>query len=368
MDGNSRNNFSSDAYKLALDLTAVRGLRFRASVQGANRAPSMLELFAPVQSDSFLRDPCAGTKPTASQAACALSGVTPEQYGHVVTVNASRFGYHAILGGNEDLEPEAATTRAVGIVIEPRFLPGFNATIDWWDIKLKGAITQIGAQSIIDACVATGDPNFCSRVHRDPNGSLWLGNGFVDDRQANIGSLTVRGVDGSAAYSTPLANLGSAIFEFRSAYVLRWIVDNGGLSKPFDCAGLFGAPCGMQPRWKHTARATWNAPHVTSLSLQWRRIGRVRLAALDPRFKLTDEVSPAYTKVPAQDYFDVTTTFKVHNGIVLRLGINNVLDRQPPLIIGNTAAGDGPFNANTYPEWYDPLGRFAFASVALQLP
>ncbi len=121
--GNSRNNFSSDAYKLALDLTAVRGLRFRASVQGANRAPSMLELFAPVQSDSFLRDPCAGTKPTASQAACALSGVTPEQYGHVVTVNASRFGYHAILGGNEDLEPEAATTRAVGIVIEPRFLP-----------------------------------------------------------------------------------------------------------------------------------------------------------------------------------------------------------------------------------------------------
>ncbi len=107
---------------------------------------------------------------------------------------------------------------------------------------------------------------------------------------------------------------------------------------------------------------------MTSLSLQWRRIGRVRLAALDPRFKLTDEVSPAYTKVPAQDYFDVTTTFKVHNGIVLRLGINNVLDRQPPLIIGNTAAGDGPFNANTYPEWYDPLGRFAFASVALQLP
>jgi hypothetical protein len=44
-----------------------------------------------------------------------------------------------------------------------------------------------------------------------------------------------------------------------------------------------------------------------------------------------------------------------------------VLDRQPPLIISNTAAGDGPINANTYPEWYDPLGRFLFASVALQI-
>jgi hypothetical protein len=42
-----------------------------------------------------------------------------------------------------------------------------------------------------------------------------------------------------------------------------------------------------------------------------------------------------------------------------------VLDRQPPLVVSNTAAGDGPFNADTYPEWYDPLGRYVFASVAI---
>jgi hypothetical protein len=44
-----------------------------------------------------------------------------------------------------------------------------------------------------------------------------------------------------------------------------------------------------------------------------------------------------------------------------------VLDRQPPLVVGNTAAGDGPYNANTYPTWYDPLGRYIFASVAVTL-
>jgi outer membrane receptor protein involved in Fe transport len=365
--GNSRNNFSSDAYKLVLDLAALRGLRFRASLQGANRAPSILELFAPVQPDSFLTDPCAGTKPAASEAACGLTGVTPAQYGHVVPVNASRFGYHAILGGNEDLQPETATTRAAGVVLEPRFLPGLSGTIDWWDIKLKGAISKIGAQAIIDSCVASGDPIFCSRVHRDPNGSLWLGNGFVDDRQANIGSLRVSGIDGSTNYSVRLGNHGSANFEFRGAYVLQWIVDNGGLSTPYDCAGLFGTPCSMQPRWKHTARATWDAPHGISASLQWRRIGGVELAAVDPKFKLTDEVSAAYTKIPPQDYFDVATAFRLKEGIELRLGVNNLLDRQPPLIISNTAAGDGPINANTYPEWYDPLGRFAFASLALDL-
>ena len=365
---NSKSKFSSEAYKLAIDLTAVGGLRFRASQQRAIRAPNILELFAPVQPDSFDRDPCAGTSPAATETQCALSGLTPAQYGHVTVANTNaRFPYTAILGGNENLQPETATTRTIGIVLQPHFLRGFNATIDWWDIKLNSAISRIGAQAIVDSCIASGDPIFCNRIHRDPNGSLWLGNGHVDDRQANIGGLKVRGIDGNADYSLGLGRLGSANLEFRGAYVLRWIVDNGGLSTPYDCAGLFGAPCGMQPHWKHTARATWDASHGVSVSLQWRHLGGVRLAALDPEFNLTDEVSPGHTKLRPGDYFDIATVFRVKRRIELRLGVNNVLDRQPPLVVGNTAAGDGPFNANTYPGWYDPLGRYLFASVSFAL-
>jgi outer membrane receptor protein involved in Fe transport len=362
--GNSRSSFSSDTYKLALDVTAVSGLRFRASQQGANRAPNAQELFAPSQPDSFLRDPCAGATPTASEAQCVLTGVSPTQYGQVAKANGL-FQYNAIIGGNEDLTAETATTRAIGIVLQPRILRGFGATIDWWDIRLKGAISKIGAQAIVDSCIASGDPIFCSRIHRDPNASLWLGNGYVDNRLANLGSLKVRGIDGSADYSLPLGRLGSANLEFRGGYVLRWIVDNGGLSTAYDCAGLFGAPCGMQPRWKHTARATWEPSHGISLSLQWRHTGGVKLAALDPKFNLTDQVSPGHAKLRAQDYFDIASVFGVREGFELRVGVNNVLDRQPPLVVGNTAAGDGPYNANTYPTWYDPLGRYIFASIAV---
>ena len=96
-------------------------------------------------------------------------------------------------------------------------------------------------------------------------------------------------------------------------------------------------------------------------------MGGVKLAALDPGFNLTDAVGPGHTKLRAQDYFDVATLFNVRNGLELRLGINNVLDRQPPLVVGNSAAGDGPYNANTYPTWYDPLGRYIFASVSAAL-
>jgi outer membrane receptor protein involved in Fe transport len=359
-------NFATNAYKLALDLMAVTGLWLRASQQRANRAPNVQELFTPIEPDSFERDPCAGTMPDASAAQCALTGVTPAQYGHIVQIDGSLFGYNAIMGGNEKLQPEIATTRTIGLVLEPRFVPGFNATIDWWDIKLNEAIARIGAQTIIDSCIATGDPLFCSRVHRDPNGSLWLGNGYVDDRQANVGGFKIRGIDGGANYFLALGRLGSANFEFRGSYVFKWIVDNGGLSTPYDCAGLFGDPCGMHPRWKHTLRATWNRSSAFLLSLQWRRIGGVRLAALDPKFNLTNAVSPANTKLRARDYFDFTAGFKVQKPFALRLGVNNLFDRQPPRIVRNTAAATvGLINGNTYPGWYDALGRYVFISAAV---
>jgi len=364
---NARSSFTSDAYKLALDLTAVSGLRLRASQQRANRAPNILELFAPTEADAFNRDPCAGISPLASEEACALTGVAPGQYGHVPEATTNLFEYSAIMGGNEGLQPETATTRTIGIVLQPRILRGFNATIDWWDIRLKGAISKIGAQAIVDSCIASGDPIFCSRIHRDPNGSLLKGDGHVDNSLANLGALKVRGIDGSADFSLLLGRLGSANLGFRGTYVLRWVIDNGGLSRPYDCAGLFGAPCGMQPRWRHTARATWDPFRPVSLSVQWRHMGGAKLAALDPKFNLTDQVSPGHATLRAQDYFDIATVFTVRKDLELRLGVNNLLDRQPPLVIGNTAAGDGPYNSNTYPTWYDPLGRYIFASVSVDL-
>lgn len=361
---NPGSKFSTDAYKLALDLTAVTGLRFRASQQRAIRAPNVQELFTPVRPDFFNRDPCAGSNPLASQTQCALTGVTPAQYGHVVS-NGSLLAYNSIIGGNEDLQPETATTRSAGVVLEPRILPGFNATFDWWDIKLKDAIAEIGAQTIVDTCIATGDPAFCGRIQRDRNGSLWLGNGHVDDRQANIGGFHVSGIDAGANYVASLGQMGMATFEFRGSYLLKWIVDDGGLSKPYDCAGLFGEPCDIRPRWRHTLRATLNPSRAFSLSLQWRHIGGVKLAALDPKFGLTDDVSPANTRLRAQEYFDVASLFRIGKQLELRFGANNILDRQPPLVARNTAAAVGLVNGNTYPELYDALGRYLFASVTM---
>jgi len=49
-------------------------------------------------------------------------------------------------------------------------------------------------------------------------------------------------------------------------------------------------------------------------------------------------------------------------GITARLGVNNVLDKDPPIV--PTANLPPPFfNGNTYPQVYDTLGRYIFLNI-----
>lgn len=366
---NPESSFSTNAYKLALDLSVTRGVRFRASYQRAVRAPNIVELFTPLDFYEFPRDPCAGTSPQATLEQCALTGVTAAQYGHIIGVpNPDIAGYHGRSGGNPELEPEKATTRSVGLVLEPRLLRGLNATLDWWDIDLQGAISQIGSTRILGTCLESGDPLFCDRVHRDPNGSLWLSpDGYVDDRLANIGGLNIRGVDVGLGYVTNLGSLGSGSLYFLGSRLLKYVNDPGGLASTSSCAGLYGFPCGTPlPRWRHTARISWDLSSQFSISTAWRYISSVKLASVKLRPELP--FYPGDTKIGDRSYFDLSGLFRAERDLVLRFGINNILDKAPPIVGGtaNTTAGDGT-NGNTFPQLYDPLGRYMFVGFTANL-
>lgn len=369
---NPESSFATDSYKAALDFVPVRGIRLRASQQRAVRAPNIPELFERVARVGFGNDPCVGPTPEATEEQCARTGVEPGQYGHILAFPPGPFTtpYNSIVGGNPGLGPERATTRSIGLVLQPRFLRGFNATVDWFDISLDGAIARIGAQQIMDTCIETGDPLFCSRIHRDESGSLWLSDdGFVDDRHANIGAFEVRGIDVGANYAREIGRLGSISLGFLGTRLTRFTVDNGGLSTPYDCAGLYGLPCGVpRPKWRHTARLTWESRGAPSVSLHWRRIGKVTLAAAsgDPVFERP--FSPFDARIGAQDYFDLSALFRIRRDYVLRLGVRNIFDREPPLVTTNSPFGAciaPACNGNTYPQFYDPLGRFLFAGVTV---
>lgn len=367
---NAGHKFEATSYKLGAEFAPVRGLRFRASRQRAVRAPNIQELFAPVEQSGITFDPCAGLSPTATAEQCQRTGVSASQYGNIVqNPFEATEGDSAIVGGNPDLLPERATTVAIGAVLQPRFLPTFSATIDWFDIRLKGAIASIGGDLIVNTCLATGDPLFCSRIHRDAGGTLWETlDGFVDDRNANVGSYRVNGIDVGATYTQRLGRLGSANFEFTGTWTHRFTIVPGGLAPSFDCAGVYGQVCGFAtPRWRHNLRGTWDLRNGVSFSLLWRHVSPIPVDAAIAEELFGVEYNPIAAKIPAQDYFDATVTYRVGDRYSLRMGVRNLFDREPAIVAGGQFGACGPplCNGNTFPQLYDPLGRFIFAGATI---
>ncbi|WP_257545619.1 TonB-dependent receptor domain-containing protein [Sphingopyxis sp. DBS4] len=376
--------YDTDTYKLQLEFAPIRDVRFRGQYNRAVRAPNIQELFAtPTVGLAGATDPCAGAPIAATNYGCLAQENL--SVGQSITENPAG-QYNGLLGGNPDLKPETATTKTFGVVLQPSFLPRFSLTVDWFDIKLKDAIQPPAQDAILKDCTlnATADftPYSCSLIHRDVTGSLWLTPlGYVDNTPSNLGRVRTRGLEINSAYSHEIGNAGTLSMSFVGTYLDKYKVDNG-ITQAYDCAGLYGPVCSsggttaggsMLPKWRHKLRTTFNMPNGIGLSLQWRYIGKVKAETLDASQSLHgDNNFDPGLHLKAYSYFDLATTFAVSDNYTFRLGVNNILDKQPPLVTSGNAGKDGsnlcptgPCNGNTYPATYDALGRYIYAGVTL---
>ncbi|TCP33357.1 TonB-dependent receptor [Sphingomonas sp. BK235] len=354
------------SYKGAATWAPVRDITLRGSYNRAVRAPNIQELFQSqsVQIDGST-DPCAGTSPTATAAQCVNLGVPTSRYGLIPDNPSAQ--YNGLLGGNLNLRPETADTFTAGVILRPSFLPGFNLTVDAFSIKVKDIISVIGADTILAQCAATGDATLCGLINRDANGSLWQSpNGFVVDTNLNSGSLKTRGIDINAGYTYQLAEAGSLSASFSGTYVDEYTYEKVGVS--FDCSGYYGGQCGQpQAKWRHQLRLTWQGSDGIGLSGRWRYIDPTRFERTSDNPALAGSSFALDRRIPSQSYFDLTMTARVQDRYTFRIGANNLLDREPPSL-SQTAAPIGSFgNGNTYPGIYEPLGRYIFAGLTIDM-
>jgi outer membrane receptor protein involved in Fe transport len=362
--------FDTDTYKVGLQWMPVRDMQLRSSYQRAVRAPNIQELYAPqsIGSDGS-SDPCAGT-PTASRAACALTGVKPQQYGHVL---ASPFdSYNGFQGGNPNVKPEVADTLTVGLVLRPRVMQNLTLSVDYFNIKIEGLISAIGADTIIRDCLASlGNPaqaaTFCPLIHRDREGTLWLTSaGYVSDLLVNEGELATRGIDINGTYHVPLVTAGSLAFALVGTYLQSYQQTPVSGFGSYDCVGYFGAACGvLAPRWRHVMNVTWSTPSQrVEVNIRWRYLdhGDSDTTSSNPFLSGTAPY-PATAHIPAYSYFDLTGAFKLNKNITLQLGVNNLADKAPPLVVGSDCGG---CNGNTFSAMYDAMGRYIFVNLSAQ--
>ena len=358
---------TTDTYKLGMDWAPVQDVRFRASYQRAVRAPNVVELFTAQGFNLFDidGDPCgaemAGTPNEASAAACLATGV-PAALLRSATLDNPSGQYNVQQGGVLTLDPETSDTFSYGVVVTPRFAPGLSVSVDYFDIEVEDLISTFGASNTLDACYKFNDARACSRINRNANGSLWIGDGHVENLNSNIGGLSTSGVDMNLNYTGfDIGSWGSLSFNLTGTYLIDIITDPGAQGfPPFDCAGQFAGACvsslttAVNPEVRTRFRIGWETPWNVDVAFTHRYISEVEMNGANP--------ARLDYKLDAEHYFDLFAGWAVTDTANVRLGINNVLDEDPSL---STAVGTTG-NGNTYPQVYDALGRYIFGGMTVK--
>ena len=372
--------FDTNTYKFGVEYAPIKDLKLRAGYNRAVRAPSVGDLFSPpVIGAGGTADPCwgpviGGTGGTTGTiqghdfAYCARTGVTAAEWGNITTNPAAQI--NTSVGGNINLKPEIADTFTYGFVFQPTFVPNLVASLDFYYIRIENTIESLTSNTITNNC---GENNIgCDLIHRGAGtGSLWFNNNdFVTATEQNIGTISTKGIDLASHYSfdTGYGKLG---FQLLGTRVLNFYTAPIAGGPAYNCAGYWGTTCGSPtPHWRHVLNTDWQAPWAgLDLSVRWRYIGPTQTdhSSQDPQLAATYFLPTAH--IGGYSYIDLSLEAPIAaTGIDLRVGVNNLTGKAPP-IIPNGSYSECPTatcNDNTWVGTYDTLGRYLYAHVQVK--
>ncbi|MGB5492765.1 MAG: TonB-dependent receptor, partial [Woeseiaceae bacterium] len=295
-------------YKVGFEYAPVDFLRVRAGFNRAVRVPNVDELFQPQTNGLF--------------------------------------------GGNPNLKPEEADTITFGVVVQP--MDNLQFSIDYWSIDIEGIIGTVGGELIVEQCALTGSAVFCDQVQRSATGSLWLGTtGKVNDVNINQGSREWEGIDLAASYDVDVfgGNLALTLTGTKME-TKTYKPIQGDSSADYDCVGLLNTDCFATPDWRSVVSATYDQGTAWSTNLRWRTMGEVSYDGT------ADTIADG--NLDTQHYIDLSLGYELNDNMAFILGINNIVDEEPPLVGGTLQSNGNAPNGN-----YDILGRQIFLNVEL---
>jgi outer membrane receptor protein involved in Fe transport len=310
----------------------INDIRFRATRSRDIRSPNLGELFNSGQAGTgTVIDPFEGNK------------VVPE-------IN--------ITVGNAALAPEVADTTAVGFVVQPRLMPGFGASFDYYHIAINNAIADLNEQDELDQCFG-GNNVYCSYINRDAAGNLSV----IYLKPSNTGGTTTKGLDVEASYVRLLSDMRAnwdgtftARFLATRVFDLTTISPTGIAEQGAGVySGNLDTPL-VAPKFSYSVTLGYD---IRNLSVSWTGRG-ISDGVLDSRYTQCTSgcpaaVPPFYTidnnQLPSAFYMDLSLNYEMHkkeaSKLDLYLTVQNLTDRQPK----------GVFFYGFIPGVYDTIGR-----------
>lgn len=358
------------------------------------RAPNLRDAFlAPQQAGTSSRnDPCAvpaaaavggvyvPANDTRSQTVrdnCAAQGADITQLGLTANVTIP-----VTLGGNAlDLKPETSRAYTATLLMSPPISEAFDfdLAVSFFDIRIEDTIRSIAPEVMLNRCfesVGLSD-EFCSRIQRgnNPNPAFNFIT-FIDASFVNVGEETSQGVDVNTRFSKTFDDfIGGGAMDavwttavtFQTKRTEQIFADSPVVSY----LGDYGVPkTRLQSNFAFIV-GDWQANFETRW-IQGTGPSQDALANVDFQCPGPDGVpaiSSAYPGSPevflvcnagGRIYQDASLSKTLNGNVRLTAGVNNVFDKQPPLI--STALGSNRGNRVTS-SGYDQIGRSYFISL-----
>lgn len=365
------------------DLTVDIAARFdRYSVVGHSTVPEASVRYQPFDGQFTLR--ASGGKSFSAPTLFELFG--PVQSGQIPPVSFNNFGggrteqavFNGFGGSNRGLQPAKARTWSAGFIFTPRRWNRFQLSGDYFQVVDKGEIGYLSIPAIVQTVELQGPASpYAQYVHvggpAAPGvtgpGQLSTANPasiFIHVPLINLSSQSMKGFD--ATLKTPIpAPAAAGEFDLRSSltvynsYLLQAIPTEDYYQYAGHASGgnVTSSSQGTVPRWR------------TYTALEWRYHGVNAVVAQTYVPSVTDIGPGGSTSLPpvhvsSYQQYDASLAYEfarlppgTRGGLQVRLGVNNVFNRMPPL-----APNAFPSTRADVAAYNGAIGRFYYVDAS----
>ncbi|MYM25539.1 TonB-dependent receptor [Duganella sp. FT135W] len=312
--------------KVGLSYMPTKTMLFRASAGRGFRAPSMTDLYRPMQVSAMavLPDPVYCATVDNNYADCAEAWETHRH-------------------SNANLKPERSRQFSAGMVLQPS--KQVMLSLDYWNIKRTDLIAEIG-----DDVLLANTTKYANLIHRDEDQYIE----YVDLYKENRGAQKASGLDLTIDYKGVKTWAGNFGGRLSGTYVIDSKLQNEVDGPYVSNLGRFVTD-GVVQRWRHAITLDWDSgPFAASLSNTFSSGYEDQNSAIN----LDDGSVVKANRVKSYSLWDLTGAWQATKSMKVRAGIQNLFDTAPPF--SNQAYH---FISGYDPTYTDVRGRRFYASV-----
>lgn len=327
-------------YKISGRWNVAEGFAVRASYGTGFKAPSLLEIAEPLTDFGV----------TSGSYSCPFASSDP----YAVYCLPGESESNVYRKGNAKLHPEKSTQSTFGFVLTPT--KGLSATVDYWKVKITDVVERLSEQKIFDNPDLYRDM-FTYKVN------LATGKKELAILQAavNGGTFDASGVDYSLSQAFDLS-FGTLTANLTGTYMLKSESSLNGSS-----LGKFGGEDEVTFRNQINFGLTLDQKmfsHSISVNYKSGYLDQAQTYNLIDDNGVVDYDTDTDIQLTVPSYYTVNYQTKVkllEDKLGLTLGVNNLLDKDPPLTLRTNGAGH---QVGWDPRYADGYGRTVFVQAS----